>query len=242
VANDTVTISGVTAGTGTCTATPAADIDGTHLITAATATNFTFTAADSVTINGFTSNCTLTSAAATPKPSYTVTALSQTGTTVSVTLGTNAFVAGQTIVVSNIAAGGANCTATNIAWLNGEQTVLAAGNPLTFTAPVSTSVSGCTLTGATVVGPTADYLFVGYNLPAEVYTFPLPMPAGSPIPFASTATSATADAAGGTSGITVDNDSFSGQAASIYFGTLATSNTCGTGVYCAIKLTQSGLN
>jgi hypothetical protein len=41
----------------------------------------------------------------------------------------------------------------------------------------------------------------------------------------------------------VDNVSTSGQAASIYFGTLATSATlCGTAAnYCAVKLTQSGL-
>ena len=112
--------------------------------------------------------------------SNTITGLTQTGTTVSVTLGTNTFVAGQSIVISNIAANGANCTAADIAWINGEQTVLAAGNPLTFTAPVSTSVSGCTLTGATAVGPTVDYLFVGTSAPAEAYSFTLPMVNGTP--------------------------------------------------------------
>ena len=41
----------------------------------------------------------------------------------------------------------------------------------------------------------------------------------------------------------VDNVSTSGQAASIYFGTLATSTSvCGTtAAYCAVKLTQSAL-
>jgi len=51
---------------------------------------------------------------------------------------------------------------------------------------------------------------------------------------------------GGTSAFTIDNVSPTYQAASIYFGTLrpaAAPNTtpCGTGNYCAIKLTQSGL-
>jgi len=48
---------------------------------------------------------------------------------------------------------------------------------------------------------------------------------------------------GGTSGITIDNISASPQAASIYFGTLFTSASapCGANLYCAVKLTQSGL-
>jgi hypothetical protein len=53
----------------------------------------------------------------------------------------------------------------------------------------------------------------------------------------------TTDAVGGTSDMIVDNDSTAGQASSIYFGTLATSTTvCGnTAAFCAVKLTQSGL-
>jgi hypothetical protein len=48
---------------------------------------------------------------------------------------------------------------------------------------------------------------------------------------------------GGTSGITIDNASASAQAASIYFGTEGknASSPCGSGLYCAVKLTQSGL-
>jgi hypothetical protein len=50
---------------------------------------------------------------------------------------------------------------------------------------------------------------------------------------------------GGTSAFTVDNISSAPQAASIYFGTLqppsAGTSPCGTGNYCAVKLTQSGL-
>lgn len=49
--------------------------------------------------------------------------------------------------------------------------------------------------------------------------------------------------AGGTSDMALDNDSTSGQASSLYFGTLATSTTiCGTtAAYCAVKLSQAGL-
>jgi len=48
---------------------------------------------------------------------------------------------------------------------------------------------------------------------------------------------------GGTTGITIDNNSASPQAASIYFGTLAAgaASPCGANLYCAVKLTQSGL-
>jgi hypothetical protein len=51
---------------------------------------------------------------------------------------------------------------------------------------------------------------------------------------------------GGTSAFTVDNVSLTPQAASIYFGTLqpapaGNTTPCGTGNYCAVKLTQSGL-
>jgi len=49
---------------------------------------------------------------------------------------------------------------------------------------------------------------------------------------------------GGTSGFTPDNVSTAPQAASIYFGTLAAApnaTPCGTGNFCAVKLTQAGL-
>jgi hypothetical protein len=48
---------------------------------------------------------------------------------------------------------------------------------------------------------------------------------------------------GGTSGITIDNTSASPQAASIYFGTMAkgAAAPCGANLFCAVKLTQSGL-
>jgi len=48
---------------------------------------------------------------------------------------------------------------------------------------------------------------------------------------------------GGTSGVIIDNASSSLQAASIYFGTLAqgAASSCGANLFCAVKLTQSGL-
>jgi hypothetical protein len=51
---------------------------------------------------------------------------------------------------------------------------------------------------------------------------------------------------GGTSAFSIDNVSTEFQAASIYFGTLSTppggtTTPCGAGNYCAVKLTQSGL-
>ena len=46
----------------------------------------------------------------------------------------------------------------------------------------------------------------------------------------------------GTSGIIVDNQGIGTDQSSVYFGTLTTANSkCGTGKYCAVKLTQSGL-
>jgi hypothetical protein len=90
-----------------------------------------------------------------------------------------------------------------------------------------------------------DYLFVGVNAnPTELYTFALPNPLEIGLGLAPTSLATnTADIAGGTSGIIVDNDSTDAQASSIYFGTLATSTTiCGTpAAYCAVKLTQAAL-
>jgi hypothetical protein len=90
-----------------------------------------------------------------------------------------------------------------------------------------------------------DYLFVGVNVnPTELYAIALPSPLEIAQGLApATLATNTTDVAGGTSGIIVDNDSTDGQASSIYFGTLATSTTiCGTtAAYCAVKLTQAGL-
>ena len=117
----------------------------------------------------------------------------------------------------------------------------ATGTQFTFNAtiPNATTGTGCTVTGATATGG-PDYMFFGVvQNPSEVYTFLLPSGAVSGT---STATN-TVDVAAGTSAMIVDNDSTSGQASSIYFGTLATSTTiCGaTAAFCAIKLTQGAL-
>jgi len=60
---------------------------------------------------------------------------------------------------------------------------------------------------------------------------------------AATPTATATNELGGTSGISIDNTSSSPQASSIYFGTLAVSaaSPCGANLYCAVKLTQSGL-
>ena len=88
-----------------------------------------------------------------------------------------------------------------------------------------------------------DYLFFGEGLAGSfgsLYGFTLGSGTvtaimGSPITYPS--------ATGGTSAIVMDNVSSVSQASSIYFTTLATSTTvCGsTSAYCAVKLTQAGL-
>ena len=78
----------------------------------------------------------------------------------------------------------------------------------------------------------------------DLYGFKPTDPTNGSAPTATALTTyATPTAAGGTSGIVVDNVSGAAQASSIYFTTQATSTTvCGsTAAYCAIKLTQAAL-
>lgn len=92
---------------------------------------------------------------------------------------------------------------------------------------------------------TSDLLYLGEGLSGsftDLYGFTISGTTataitGSPI---TTYPSAT----GGTSGIIIDNMATQAQASSIYFATLAKSTTvCGaTSAFCAVKLTQSGLN
>jgi hypothetical protein len=178
---------------------------------------------------------------------YTPTALTQTGTTVTVTTATNLFVTGQVVTIAGVAAGTGGCTSTAVAAINGEQTVtVLSATQFTFTSAVSTTITSgsCTLTGSSATGPTQDYLFFGSGQPA-VYQFTLPMTSNSQTPSVTNTTSVTSVTgnASATSGMIVDNDSNSGQASSIYYGTQATSTTqCGTtAAYCAVKLTQTGL-
>ena len=180
---------------------------------------------------------------------FTPTKVTATTTVVTVTA-TNTLVAKDMVTLSGVAANLANnCTAADVAVINGGlQTVASAtGAQFTFNAtiPTATTGTGCTVTGATATGG-PDYMFMGVEQnPTELYSFLVPggvLVPGLDNPPTPAATNIT-DVAGGTSAIIVDNDSTSGQASSLYFGTLATSTTiCGaTAAYCAIKVTQGAL-
>jgi hypothetical protein len=179
---------------------------------------------------------------------FNVTGVTASTTVVTVTVN-NTLAANDLVNLSGVAANPANnCTAADIAAINGGiQTVVSAtATNFTFdaTIPTATTGAGCIVTGATATGG-PDYLFLGVNEnPSAVYTLLLPsslLVAQGVAP--NTVATNTTDAVGGTSGMIVDNDATAGQASSIYFGTLATSTTvCGnTAAYCAVKLTQSGL-
>jgi hypothetical protein len=174
----------------------------------------------------------------------TVTGVTATTTVVTVTAA-NALAAGDLVTLSGVTAN-ANCSTADVSAINGGLQTVATASATQFTfdatIPTATTGAGCGVSGATAG---LDYLFVGVNEnPSALYTFLLPgsLLVGSGDVPASMATNTT-DAVGGTSAIIVDNDSTSGQASSIYFGTLATSTTlCGTNAaYCAVKLTQAGL-
>jgi hypothetical protein len=172
---------------------------------------------------------------------FTVTGVTATTTVVTVTAA-NTLAANDTVTLSNVAASAANnCTSTDVTALNGGTFTVATASATQFTFAATglaaTTGAGCIVTGATAG---ADYLFVGANQePSAVYSFFLP---GGAIGGAY-ASRNTTDPAGGTSAIIVDNDSTSGQASSLYFGTLATSTgICGSSAaYCAIKVTQGAL-
>lgn len=171
---------------------------------------------------------------------YSVTGVTATTTVVTVTAA-NTLGVNDTVTLTGVAANlGNGCTGADVTAINGIHTVAtatAANFTFNATIPSATSGAGCTVTGATAG---ADYMFMGVvQNPTELYVFLLP---GGALTGTSTATN-TADIAGGTSAIIVDNNSAAGQAASLYFGTLATSTTiCGaTPAYCAIKLTQAAL-
>jgi len=179
---------------------------------------------------------------------FNVTGVTASTTVVTVTAN-NTLAVNDLIALSGVAANATNnCSAADIAVINGGmQTVVSAtATNFTFdaTIPSATTGAGCTVAGATATGG-PDYLFVGVvQNPSEIYTFLLPssLLVGQGVAPTSVATNTT-DVAGGTSGMIVDNDSTAGQASSIYFGTLATSTViCGTtAAYCAVKLTQAGL-
>jgi hypothetical protein len=177
---------------------------------------------------------------------FTVTGVTATTTVVTVTA-TNTLATGDLVTLSGVTAN-ANCSAADVSAINGgiQTVVTASATQFTFdaTIPTATAGSGCSVSGVTATGG-PDYLFVGVNEnPSAVYTFLLPnsLLVGAGDAPTSVATNTT-DAVGGTSAMIVDNDSTAGQASSIYLGTLATSTTvCGSSAaYCAVKLTQAGL-
>jgi hypothetical protein len=107
---------------------------------------------------------------------------------------------------------------------------------------LASNVEACSpLTGFTNASTSTDWLFVGLSGgPLSNYDITSTTGSGFPGGFASTATYSVS---GGSSGIIPDNESTAVQASSIYFTGLA-AQTCGVGGmgYCAIKLTQAGLD
>lgn len=180
---------------------------------------------------------------------FTVTGVTATAAVVTVTAA-NTLAVNDMVTISGVAANAGNgCTAADVAAINGGLQTVASATSAQFTfdaaIPSATSGAGCTVTGATATGG-PDFMFMGVNQnPAELYSFLVP--AGVLVPGLDNpptpAATNTADMAGGTSGIIVDNDSTAGQASSLYFGTLATSaSICGSSAaYCAVKLTQAAL-
>jgi hypothetical protein len=180
---------------------------------------------------------------------FTVTGVTATATVVTVTAN-NTFAVNDLVTLSGVTINAGNlCTSGDVTAITAGMQTVASATTTSFTfdatIPSATSGTGCTLTSATAAGG-PDYLFVGVvQNPTELFSFLLPgslLVGSGDAP--TTSVTNTADAAGGTSGIIVDNNSTDGQASSMYFGTLATSNTiCGTtAAYCAVKLTQAGLN
>ena len=107
---------------------------------------------------------------------FTVTGVTASTTVVTVTAN-NTLAANDLVTLSGVAANAANnCTAADIAAINGGiQTVVSAtATNFTFdaTIPTATTGAGCTVTGATATGG-PDYLFVGVNEnPSAVYILP----------------------------------------------------------------------
>jgi hypothetical protein len=181
---------------------------------------------------------------------FSVTGITATTTTVTVTAA-NTLVANDMVTLTGVTADAATgCTAADVTAINGglQTVVTATATQFTFSPTATiTATTGCTTTGATATGG-PDYMFLGVEQnPTELYSFLLP--SGILVPGAASANppivqaSNTADVAGGTSAIIIDNDSTDGQASSLYFGTLAESTTIcgGTAAYCAVKVTQAAL-
>jgi hypothetical protein len=106
---------------------------------------------------------------------------------------------------------------------------------------LAASVEACSpLTGFTNASTSTDWLFIGLS-GGTLSNYDLNTTTGSGFPggFASTATFSVT---GGSSGIIPDNESTAAQASSIYFSSLGAACGPGGSGYCAIKLTQAGLD
>ena len=109
---------------------------------------------------------------------FTVTGVTASTIVVTVTAN-NTLAANDLITLSGVAANpGNNCTAGDIAVINGGIQTVASATATNFTfdatIPTATTGGGCTVTGATATGG-PDYLFLGVNEnPAAAYTLLLP--------------------------------------------------------------------
>jgi hypothetical protein len=130
---------------------------------------------------------------------------------------------------------GATGTMNTTPAMSNDVLINSSGNPASICSPLTAFFDG---TNDRLFGGVGTY---GRTSGANLMTM---WNIGTRITSNTTAPAATAtNEVGGTSAITIDNTSSSPQAASIYFGTLATSGStpCGANVFCAVKLTQSGL-
>lgn len=127
------------------------------------------------------------------------------------------------------------------------------GTPSAMAATMSTASTTCSPPTEILNGST-DWIFISVQASSNTASpIGCPAPAGGCIMSFNvtagttpSATAAKAAASGGTSGIVVDNVSASAQASSLYFtfqSNSAVGATCNgvTGIGCAVKLTQSGL-
>jgi hypothetical protein len=110
-----------------------------------------------------------------------------------------------------------------------------AANPAGYCAPLLEYYDG-----------TNDRLFVGVGSPGSTTGGNLVTSWNINSRITSATATPTASASnqfGGSSAFSIDNNSSAFQASSIYFGTLApaAAASCGANQYCAVKLTQSGL-
>jgi len=90
---------------------------------------------------------------------------------------------------------------------------------------------------------TTDFIFLGEGYTSFAYLYGFTISGTTATGISGSPITSYPDATAGTSGIIIDNIASQAQASSIYFTTLAKSTTvCGsTSAYCAVKLTQSGL-